>query len=173
MTDDRLRYDQMVERALRNVVRDALQQAAEQGLPGDHHFYLTFATDYPGVDIPSYLHEQYPGEMTIVLQYQFYGLEVTDVGFKVTLSFNNKNERLSIPLAAITTFADPSVNFALQFQALPHQEDAAEEDGGEANQQAIAPIVKSEGTAAEDASDDQPAEDGSGNVVTLDTFRKK
>lgn len=168
MSDDRLRYDQMVEKALRNVVRDALQRAAEQGLPGDHHFYLTFATDYPGVDIPDYLKEQYPGEMTIVLQYQFYGLEVTDTGFKVTLSFNNKNERLSIPLAAITTFADPSVNFALQFQALPHQED---EEGGEegAKTRAIAPVAEADNSDSED----KPDREESANVVTLDTFRKK
>lgn len=159
----------MVERALRNVVRDALQQAAEQGLPGDHHFYLTFATDYPGVDIPSYLHEQYPGEMTIVLQYQFYGLEVSDTGFKVTLSFNNKNERLSIPLAAITTFADPSVNFALQFQALPHQEEEEAGEEGETKTRAIAPVVEAENAVG----DDEANQDEAANVVTLDTFRKK
>lgn len=169
MTEDRLRYDQMVERALRNVVRDALQQAAEQGLPGDHHFYLTFATDYPGVDIPSYLHDQYPGEMTIVLQYQFYGLEVTDTGFKVTLSFNNKNERLSIPLAAITTFADPSVNFALQFQALPHQEEEEIGQEGEPKARAVAPVAEVEKSAGDDETGTKEA----ANVVTLDTFRKK
>lgn len=162
----------MVEKALRNVVRDALQQASEQGLPGEHHFYLTFATDYPGVDIPSYLHEQYPGEMTIVLQYQFYGLEISDTGFKVTLSFNNKNERLSIPLAAITTFADPSVNFALQFQALPHQEEDESADDAETEVTAVAPVTNSDVPATEDGTD-QPTEDESGNVVTLDTFRKK
>jgi len=162
----------MVEKALRNVVRDALMQAAEHGLPGDHHFYLTFATDYPGVDIPSYLHEQYPGEMTIVLQYQFYGLEISDTGFKVTLSFNNKNEGLSIPLAAITTFADPSVNFALQFQALPHQEEDEETEDGDGENRAIAPISEAD-TPSPDNESDAPSKDESGNVVTLDTFRKK
>src|SRR3546814_12331188 len=116
MVDDRLRYDRMVERALRGVVREALTQAAESGLPGSHHFYLTFITGAPGVAIPEHLHQQYPEEMTIVLQHQFFGLEIRSDAFSVTLSFSNKHERLTIPFAAITTFAAPPVNFALQFQ---------------------------------------------------------
>ena len=114
--EDTLRYDRMVESALRGVVREAVQEVIEIGeLPEDHHFYITFMTDYPGVKIPAYLHDRYPGEMTIVLQYQFYDLFVDDEKMGVTLSFNNVPERLEIPLAAITIFADPSVNFALQF----------------------------------------------------------
>ena len=116
--DNTLRYDKMVEQALRGVVRQAVEEVIESGLPGDHHFYITFMTDYPGVNIPDYLKDRYPGEMTIVLQFQFYDLEVDDERMAVTLSFNNIPERLEIPLAAITIFADPSVNFALQFQPL-------------------------------------------------------
>ena len=157
MVDDQLRYDRMVERALRSVVREALARTAAYGLPGDHHFYLTFATEYPGVVIPKYLRRQYPEEMTIVLQYQFEGLMVDDEKVEVTLTFNNKRERLSVPLAAVTTFADPSVNFVLQFQTLPSQED--------------------EDDAAVDEPDESPDPDGpsngDGNVVTLDSFRKK
>ncbi|MBI3441289.1 MAG: hypothetical protein HY052_05745, partial [Proteobacteria bacterium] len=115
----------MVEKALRGVVKQALQEVVESGIIDDHHFYITFFTDYPGVKVPIYLKERYPGEMTIVLQHQFYDLEVTDEKFTVMLSFNNVPERLVIPLGAITIFADPSVNFALQFQPL------ADEDEGE------------------------------------------
>lgn len=169
MVDDRLRYDRMVERALRSVVREALEHAATNGLPGDHHFYMTFATRYPGVDIPDYLREQYPDEMTIVLQYQYYGLEVEEDRFTVTLSFSGKHERLSLPLAAITTFADPSVNFALQFQAIPSQ-DAAERRAEAATdeEEPAAEDDRPSGVAEEEAEKDE-----SGKVVTLDKFRKK
>lgn len=166
MPKEQLRYDRMVETALRGVVRDALKQVADRGLPGNHHFYLTFRTAYPGVELPDYLKSQYPNEMTIVLQYQFYGLELTEDAFAVTLSFNNVHERLGIPFGAITTFADPSVNFALQFQ--PVTPETAE----------IAPI----GSAKPERKDEaKPAaavapegeEPKRGEVVTLDAFRKK
>ena len=108
----------MVETALRGVVKQAVEEVMKDGLVGDHHFYITFLTDHPGVSIPDYLRDRYPGEMTIVLQFQFYDLDVDDEKMQVTLSFNNIPEKLVIPLAAITIFADPSVNFALQFQPL-------------------------------------------------------
>ncbi|HYE50207.1 MAG TPA: ClpXP protease specificity-enhancing factor SspB [Azospirillaceae bacterium] len=165
MSRDQLRYDRMVEAALRGVVREALGEAASRGLPGEHHFYISFRTGFPGVRIPEYLKSQYPAEMTIVLQYQFYGLEVTDSQFQVTLSFNGSHERLVIPLAAITTFADPSVNFALQFQ--PSDEDA-EEAEEELAEESAAPADAEETAAAAD--DDQPK---TGTVVALDAFRKK
>ena len=126
--ENTLRYDRMVEKALRNVARQAIEEVIEDGLPGDHHFYITFLTDYEGVQIPDYLRERYPGEMTIVLQYQFYDLSIDDKFLKVTLSFNNIPEKLVIPVAAITIFADPSVNFALQFQPLDADEDGAYDD---------------------------------------------
>lgn len=167
MAIEHLRYDKMVEGALRGVVREALRQAAEYGLPGNHHFYLTFRTHFPGVDVADYLLEQYPSEMTIVLQYQFYGLEIGEEVFSVTLSFNNVHERLVIPFSAITTFADPSVNFALQFQPL-HAADA------------ITAVDEIEAEVAEriaDTSDGDPAEKEEtpkmGEVVALDAFRKK
>lgn len=157
-----LRYDKMVESALRGVVRDALLQVAERGLPGNHHFYLTFRTHHPGVQIPPYLREQYPSEMTIVLQYQFYALEVTEQQFSVTLSFNNVHESLVVPFSAVTTFADPSVNFALQFQPL-HAGDAAD-----AVEQIEAEVT--ERVAEEAAEAEAPKR---GEVVALDAFRKK
>lgn len=158
--EDTLRYDRMVEQALRSVVREAVQEVMEDGLPGDHHFYITFMTDYPGVKIPEYLRERYPGEMTIVLQYQFYDLSVNEELMKVTLSFNNVPERLEIPLAAITIFADPSVNFALQFQPLGEELDPDFDPDGDDD-----PRGPYDG-------DDDSAEK-TGEVVSLDQFRKK
>ncbi len=166
MSDDHdnetLRYDKMVEYALRGVVQQAIEEVMDEGLPGDHHFYITFMTDYPGVDIPDYLRDRYPGEMTIVLQYQFYDLSIDDDKMNVTLSFNNVPERLVIPLGAITIFADPSVNFALQFQPLG-------EDGG--------PDFDPEGLLDEELEGGDAGDKGkggtTGEVVSLDNFRKK
>lgn len=157
MTEDLLRYDKMVERALRSVVREAISHvASRKALPGEHHFFITFETGFPGVQIPEYLRQQYPDEMTIVLQYQFYDLEVSETTLKVTLSFNNKLERLIVPLEAITTFADPAVSFALQFQSGPMDDEEEDGNEGEAKAERKPPV---KGTTAE--------------VVTLDAFRKK
>lgn len=152
-----LRYDKMVESALRGVVRQAVEEVMEDGLPGDHHFYITFMTDYPGVKIPAYLRDRYPGEMTIVLQFQFYDLDVNNDRMVVTLSFNNVPEKLEIPLAAITIFADPSVNFALQFQPLG---DDIEPDFD----------PDDDDPRGRDKTDDSGK---TGEVVSLDKFRKK
>src|SRR5579863_4970078 len=154
MTDDLLRYDLMIEAALRDVVRETLSSVAKNGLPGEHHFYITFLTHFPGVEIPDYLKKQYPEEMTIVLQYQFFGLKVDDEALTVMLSFNNVKERLHIPLEAITTFADPSVNFALQFQSGIDDED--EEVEGEEME---AP-PKSSNSDEKDAKDDKGGDGG-------------
>lgn len=164
--DEILRYDRMVERALRGVVREAVREVIKDGLSGDHHFYITFLTDHPGVKIPDYLRERYPGEMTIVLQYQFYDLEVDDEHMGVTLSFNNVPERLEVPLPAITIFADPSVNFALQFQPL---EGAGEDDGDKTPSGPKG--KKSKADKADKDADGSPAK--TGEVVSLDQFRKK
>ena len=116
MEKDSLQYDKMVEAALKGVVRQALAQAAEAGLSGNHHFFLTFKTGHPGVRIPAYLEAEFPDEMTIVLQHHFWGLEAGAEAFEVTLSFNDVQERLTVPYAALTAFVDPSVKFGLQFQ---------------------------------------------------------
>src|SRR5579875_4128807 len=107
----------MVERALRGVVREALARTAASGLPGTHHFYITFQTKHPGTKLPETLASQYPEDMTIVLEHQFWDLEVEEDRFSVTLSFQTKPERLTVPFEAITVFTDPSVKFGLQFQA--------------------------------------------------------
>src|SRR5690606_17715465 len=162
-----IRYDKMVEKALRGVVTQALDHVVKNGLPNDHHFYITFMTDFPGVEIPDYLREQYPEEMTIVLQYQFYGLEAQEEKFQVTLSFNNTPERLIIPVEAVTIFADPSVNFALQFQPMEDIED--DEDDFPPPPPPPSGGTKKGGTkkAAKDK------KDGDGKVIALDKFRKK
>jgi hypothetical protein len=167
-TDDTdiLRYDRMVENALRGVVKSSVEDVIDHGLPGDHHFYITFLTDYPGVSIPDYLRERYPGEMTIVLQYQFTDLFVNDERLEVTLSFNNVPEPLVVPLPAVTIFADPSVNFALQFQPMADDmgddfPDFDPDDGGSTPPDGDGDDASSKGI-----------KDG-GEVISLDKFRKK
>jgi len=171
-----MKYDKMVEEALRGVVRKALQHAHEKGLPGDHHFYLTFRTKAPGVSIPDYLHDQYPEEMTIVLQHQFWDLTLEDERFTVTLSFKNRPAELVIPYAALSAFVDPSVKFGLQF--------TVEGDG-----RISIPTIRPEGdlvpiseTIETEAETESESTAGSANedigtdgaeVVSLDQFRKK
>ena len=112
---DLIRYDLLVQDALRGVVRQVLTEVARNGLQGEHHFFITFKTATPGLRLSNRMRERYPDEMTIILQHQFWGLSVVDNGFEVGLSFNNAPERLFVPFAAITTFQDPSVNFGLKF----------------------------------------------------------
>ena len=158
---DLLGYDRMMERAVRGVVREALAVAASRGLPGAHHFYITFRTQAPGVTIPDHLLAKYPEEMTIVLEHQFWDLEVTEESFSVTLSFNNKPARLNVPFAAVSTFADPSVQFGLQFkQADGAATSAAATKGATLPAESPKPQAKAAGGVP-------------GEVVTLDSFRKK
>lgn len=152
---DLLRYDKMVESALRGVVREALARTAASGLPGAHHFYITFRTRFAGLAIPDHLSQQYPDEMTVVLEHQFWDLEVNEQCFSVTLSFQNRPERLTIPFDAITAFADPAVKFGLQFQPMPCE-------NVDLPASAPAPAAK----AAEKV-------DKAADVVALDAFRKK
>ncbi|MEQ8250834.1 MAG: ClpXP protease specificity-enhancing factor SspB [Oceanibaculum nanhaiense] len=184
---DQLRYDRLVEEALRSVVRTALTEAATNGLPGDHHFYITFKTHLAGVDIPAFLRQKYEDEMTIVLQHQYWGLKVMEERFEVLLSFNDVHEKLSIPFAAITGFVDPSVKFGLQFQVATdaEQQPSAPEGvaaftpagtpaGAPAGTPAGTPNGRAEGDAPDDAEAAASAETENGaNVVTLDKFRKK
>jgi uncharacterized protein len=169
-----MRYDKMVETALRGVVREALAGAAKQGLPGNHHFYVTFKTRFLGVGIADHLAARYPDEMTIVLEHQFWDLAVEDARFSVTLSFANKPERLTIPFAAVTAFADPSVKFGLQFQ-----ETEAPAEGAEPKKDApklrLAETQSKETSLSAPTTEPPKADDKKpgGEVVTLDQFRKK
>ena len=153
---DLMHYDAMAQEALRGVVKSALKRAATEGLPGAHHFYITFKTDAPGVSGPTDLLSKYPDEMTIVLQHQYWDLAPGETFFSVTLQFSGQPKRLSVPYAAVTRFYDPSVQFLLQFEApaaAPREEP-----------QVVAPA----------AEDEAITDKGDGSkIVSLDQFRKK
>lgn len=122
MTSDLIRYDVLTQDALRGVVRKVLVEVTQTGLPGEHHFFITFDTNHPSVRISSRLRAQYPDEMTIVLQHQFWELSITDAGMEVGLSFNGVPERLIIPFSAMTAFADPHASFGIKFDTRATQE---------------------------------------------------
>ncbi|WP_018387741.1 SspB family protein [Ancylobacter sp. FA202] len=148
MSVDLIRYDLLVQDALRGVVGRVLTDVARDGLPGEHHLYLAFDTCAPGVRISPRLKERYPEEMTIVLQHQFWDLIVTDQFFEVGLSFNGIPERLHVPYAALKGFFDPSVKFGLQFESVEDEDDAdAEDDGSEAPTAVPTPIGESRPTS--------------------------
>lgn len=154
--DSLIPYDEIVQEALRAVVGRVLGTVAETGgLPGEHHFYITFKTTAPGVDIPSHLIARFPDEMTIVLQNKFWDLKVHGDAFEVGLSFNAIPSKLYVPFSAIARFIDPAVNFELQFQVQGENDDPATHHA-----------------AGNDARAAEPVEDGS-NVVAVDFKRKK
>ncbi len=163
MADKRIPYDDLMQNALRGVVRDVLKDVAAHGLPGEHHFYIAFRTAEAGVVIPKRMRERYPDDMTIVIQHRFSGLVVHEDRFEIVLSFNQKPEHLVIPFAAILGFVDPSVQFALQFQ---DQEAANQEESA----QDIKPPQPDKPTAPSHPGDTVSDDD---KVVALDAFRKK
>lgn len=117
MDPEKIDYPAIVQDALRDAVRRVLEQVAEHGVPGDHHFFIGFRTSFPGVEVPRFLREQYPEEATIILQHQFWGLDVTPEAFSVLLAFGGSRQRVMVPFAALTAFADPSADFGLRFDA--------------------------------------------------------
>jgi len=161
MTKDFIGYKALTDAALRGVVRGALKHAEKQGLVGAHHFRISFRTRFPGVEIPGFLLEQYPEEMTIIIQHQFWGLKVKDNHFEVTLTFRKMPATLSIPYAALTNFADPGVQFGLNFQVEPEDEHAVG---------ATLPLPTAQHPKADPAGE-KPA--APAEVVSLDSFRKK
>lgn len=181
-----LNYQVMVENALRSVLRAALLEVLEKGLPGDHHFYITFRTQHPGVEIPDALRARYPDDMTIVLQHQFWDLEVEEHRFCATLSFSGQPSRLVVPYEAVATFADPSVRFMLQFEGGPVEapsEETAEAAVIEAHPE-VTPIAaakpktkkpakKKPARAAADESTEDTTPGDAEKIVALDRFRKK
>jgi uncharacterized protein len=185
MTTDYIRYDILAQNALRGVVRTVMTDAAKKGLLGDHHFKISFDTTAPGVKLSPRMREQYPQEMTIVLQYQFWDLEVTDEAFEVGLSFSGIPERLRVPFEAITGFFDPSVEFGLQFATVVEDEEE-DEDSPTVEVKPPVPVkpaerkppagpraVPSPPTQDEDPDGDGDKPTGGAEVVRLDRFRKK
>lgn len=203
MSKDVLRYDLMVQDALKGVVRKILTEAGRDGLPGEHHFYITFRTGAPGVRLSQRLREKHPDEMTIVLQHQFWELNISEHSFEVGLSFSGVPERLLVPFDAITTFFDPSVQFGLKFETQDAEganDKVAESEEIEhepapppvslpaKRQQPGVPALKAktekgDGKADPKAAEAKPAadapaetegtDDGGAQVVSLDAFRKK
>lgn len=183
MPQDHIRYDILAQDALRGVIRKVLSEVAATGyLPGDHHFFITFLTEAPGVRISTYLKERYPEQMTIVVQHQFWDLKVTESQFEIGLSFSDKPEKLVVPFSAIRGFYDPSVNFELEFDTVldvaandeGDTEDDAREDMAAAIDRLVEPAPKQEASAEADADADADAAKKAGaDVVSLDSFRKK
>jgi len=199
---DHIRYDLLTQQALRGVVRTVLTDTAKKGLPGDHHFYISFETQAEGVRLSDRLRAQYPEDMTIILQHQFWDLAVTDAGFEVGMSFGGIPETLYVPFAAVTGFFDPSVQFGLQFEEVTEdeaQQDKPAKDKPKDNTAKIAagkPVAVKDETAAPkpaqpsvpstpavspitpaaaaEPDDSKPDKpSGGGEVVRLDRFRKK
>ena len=173
--DSLIRYDLMVQEALRHVIKEALTLAANDGLPGEHHYYITFSTTHPGVEMPDSLRGQYPDEMTIVLQHQFWQLDVGETKFSVTLSFSGIPQTLTVPYTAVTAFADPHVRFGLQFHPTEEDETAAgiQEDRPDKPTEDEA-VAEGEPKKEREAGTNDAKQDGeSTTVVSLDTFRRK
>ena len=166
---DTLDYQTMTHNAMMSIVRDALQSVAKDGLPSEHHFYITFAPQHPGVDMPDDLRARQGDEMTIVLQHQFENLSVSDLGFQVDLAFDGVVQTLRIPFATVLAFFDPSVEFGLRFPA--NQEQMLDEAPSAPSS---APEDTSENTSDNNEPDAPEAEEPrTGEVVNLDTFRDK
>ena len=180
---DQIRYDLLTQQALRGVVRNVLADAAKKGLPGEHHFFISFDTRADGVRISDRLLAQYPEEMTIILQHQFWDLKVADNEFEVGLSFGGIPEKLTVPFEAINGFFDPSVQFGLQFEEVTEGEEAQpaptvtqDKVAGKRPRPApptIAAPKKETTTTDAEPKPDKPAAGGGGEVVRLDRFRKK
>ncbi len=190
--DDPIRYDHWIEDALRGVIRQALAYTAENGIIGDHHFYVTFRTDTDAIDLPDYLRAQHPHEMTIVLQHQYENLSVEEDRFFVTLRFNGQAVNLDIPFEEITGFTDPSVNFGLQLKTTEVDEDdleeydypfeppAAEQDRAQASTtlKSVSSLQTTkevaDGAEKKEGDDNRnPGDAPTGEVIALDAFRKK
>lgn len=148
-------YPRMMREALREVPREALRRVAETGFPGSHHFYLSFRTDLPGVEVAEFLRDRYPDEMTVVIQHQFWDLEVDDEGFSVGLSFSGRVEYIRIPFRALTAFIDPAAEFGLRFDDAPPTPPEDDEPEGERAETSASRLGEP------------------GEVVSIDKFRKK
>ena len=203
MPTDIIRYDLLVQEALRSVVRKVLGDAARDGLPGEHHFFITFRTDAPGVQISPRTKERFPKEITIILQHQFWDLNVTEFGFEVGLSFSNIPERLSVPWEALSGFFDPSVEFGLKFElqdiepeegandtepaprptALPAPKASARSEkaprGAGSEPAEVAPAARPKAKAdaktekTAPGQAEKPGDSGDQKVISIDAFRKK
>lgn len=172
MPEDLMRYDVLAQHALRSVVKLALQRVVRDGLPGEHHFFISFDTNYQDAAVSKRIKAKYPDDMTIVLQHQFKNLNVFDKHFEVELSFDNIPERLVVPFAAIKGFFDPTVQFGLQFEAGALDSGEAVDVGDDSNYaESDSPVPDAD--SANDEAGAAKASNDDTTVVSLDAFRKK
>lgn len=174
MTQETIDYPGLIDSAMRNVVREALIHVDKFGLPGEHHFFISFQTNFPGVSISPQLKSRYPEEITIVVQHQFWDLKITDTQFSIMLSFNNIPEKLVVPFEALTAFADPSIKFGLQFHGKKFAASAQADEamacpatGRTANEK------PSMAAFEEDAPSEESAAANDEKVISLEAFRKR
>ena len=165
MAEDLIDFANLIDGALRGVLRSALERATDCGLPGQHKFYITFETKMPGVSISPSLAAQYPEEMTIVLEHQFWDLDITEETFSVVLSFGGKREQLLIPFNAVSAFVDPSIKFGLQFSSAEGARIAASSNGESQLQE----VIEDEKTVVPDIN----VGTKESTIVALDSYRKK
>jgi len=176
MTEETLDYPKMIDSAMRNVVREALIHVQKFGLPGEHHFFISFQTEYPGVQISPQLKSRYPEEITIVVQHQFWDLKIARDHFSLMLSFNNIPEKLVVPLDALTAFADPSIKFGLQF----HGKRPANLGMSETEEPVACPATGRTGAEKppmaafeEEAPSEETKAANDEKVISLEAFRKR
>ncbi len=170
---DRIDYGNLMHDAMRSLIRTVLDEVAERGLPGAHHFFISFDTTHPEVELADWLRERFPEDMTIVMQHWFADLEVSEDGFAVTLNFGDQPERMSIPYDAIRTFVDPSVEFGLRFETQEDEEEAelAAAEEAPVDFEEFAPPAEESPSASED--EDEPEDvQKDAEIVSLDSFRK-
>ncbi|MEM9331602.1 MAG: ClpXP protease specificity-enhancing factor SspB [Pseudomonadota bacterium] len=189
--EDLIRYDVLTQEALRDVIRKVLEEVAAAGLPGEHHFFITFRTDHPGVRLSARMRERYPEEMTIVIQHSFWDLNVSENHFEIDLSFDDILERLRVPFSSLKGFFDPHVKFGVQFDAEyleAANADIADEDVAPENPENLPQVAqtremtkakpkksskKKEDVVEVEEAESSEEEKGSAEIVSLDKFRKK
>jgi hypothetical protein len=169
-------YDALVEESFRGVVKKILEEVSQKGLRGDHHFYITYKTNFPGVILPSYLLQKYPDEITLLLQYEFWNLQVNYDSFTVTLNFNEELETLTVPFTALINFFDPSTRFGLQFTPVPPPKSKKNKKTGleVSSSEEEKKESKSKGPSKKiTKAENEEEDDGKNNVITLDFSKKK
>ncbi len=180
MTNEMIDYPGMIDSAMRGVVREALIHIDKFGLPGEHHFFISFQTNYPGVSISPQLKSRYPEEITIVVQHQFWDLKITDKQFSIMLSFNNIPEKLVVPFDALTAFADPSIKFGLQFHGKRPTGATSSGGAGEKEEPVACPATGRTGqekppmaSFEEESPSEETTAANDEKVVSLEAFRKR
>ncbi|MEC3860181.1 ClpXP protease specificity-enhancing factor SspB [Mesobacterium sp. TK19101] len=165
-------YGKLMHKAMRGLIQEVLAGVQADGLPGDHHFFITFDTGHPDVEIADWLSDRYPGDMTVVMQHFFEDLDVSDEGFAVTLNFGDSRERLYIPYDAIKTFVDPAVEFGLRFESQDEDDEDEDETAHDAPEEHEVKPMPEHRPVAHAKADEKDAPHKDAEIVSLDKFRK-